>query len=61
MEASIVIPIFKVLKYEWYDDDGNLLAFIFSINSIGQTPKWNESTYEMSWGGFVAMYEMHRI
>lgn len=60
MEASIIVPIFKVLKYEWYDDDGNLLAFIFSINSIGQPDKWNESTYEMSWGGFVAMYEMHR-
>ena len=60
MEVSLVAPVLKVLLYEWYDDSGNLLALAVSVNIIGQTPRWNESTYEISYGGILSMYDMYR-
>lgn len=60
IDVSLIIPICKALLYEWYDDNGNLLAMIASVNLIGQETQWNEDTYEMNYGGIMSMYEMYR-
>ncbi|MBU1023804.1 hypothetical protein KKB99_05940, partial [bacterium] len=50
-----------VLLYEWYDDDGNLLAMSASANTPGDPPNWNESTFEITGsGGFGALNSMYR-
>ena len=42
-----------VLLYEWYDDDGNILAIIASANADGEPPNWNETTFEITGSGAI--------
>lgn len=53
--------VYTALIYEWYDDDGNLLAMIISINDAGADPNWDTSTYEITnEGGMVMLAESNR-
>ncbi len=58
---SLFIVVLKALIYEWYDDDGNLIAGMLAVNVMGEEPNWNESTYEITGtGNITALYDMYR-
>jgi hypothetical protein len=57
----LLVSTLKVLMYEWYDDDGNLVASIASVNIAGETANWNESTYQITQtGAITSLYELYR-
>jgi len=61
INLTYIIQVGKILTYEWYDDDGNMLAIIAAANMAGETPIWDEATYEITGnGGLAALYEIHR-
>lgn len=53
IDVKIIFPVLKTIIYQWWDDDGNLLAVASAMNPNGEASNWNESTYVITGTGTI--------